>query len=97
MGTLNWAKQACFALLLCATTVIALPAQTFTAPQSGSIAPVVPNETIALSSTSEKIQRRDVVTREDPLPAAVVVDPMGYVLERETRITLVESETHDDN
>jgi hypothetical protein len=30
MGKLNWAKQAGFALLLCATVAIALPAQTFT-------------------------------------------------------------------
>ena len=48
MGKLNWAKQACLALLLYATTAIALPAQSFSAPQSGSITAVVPNETIAL-------------------------------------------------
>jgi uncharacterized repeat protein (TIGR03803 family) len=48
MGKPNWAKQGCFALLLCATTAIALPAQSFTGPQSGPITPVVPNETTAL-------------------------------------------------
>jgi uncharacterized repeat protein (TIGR03803 family) len=48
MGKLNWAKRACFALLVCATTAIALPAQSFTALQSGSITPATPNETIAL-------------------------------------------------
>ena len=48
MGKLNWAKQAGFAILLCATTAIALPAQSSTALQSGSITAVVPNETIAL-------------------------------------------------
>jgi uncharacterized repeat protein (TIGR03803 family) len=48
MGKLDWAKQAGFAILLCATTAIALPAQSSTALQSGSITAVVPNETIAL-------------------------------------------------
>src|SRR5208337_2851232 len=48
MGKHNWGKSAYALFLLCATTAIALPAQSFTALQSGSITPVVPNETIAL-------------------------------------------------
>jgi hypothetical protein len=37
-----------------------------------------------------------VVTCEDSLPTAVVLDPMGYVLERGTLITMVDAETTDD-
>jgi uncharacterized repeat protein (TIGR03803 family) len=48
MGKLNWAMRAYALFLLCVATAIALPAQTFAAPQSGSVTPVVPNETIAL-------------------------------------------------
>jgi hypothetical protein len=42
MGNLNWAKRAYALFLLCATTATAMPPQTFTTPQSGSITAVVP-------------------------------------------------------
>lgn len=44
----------------------------------------------------DETQQRDVLTNEDPLPAAVMIDSMGHALERQTRITLVNTETHDD-
>jgi uncharacterized repeat protein (TIGR03803 family) len=52
MGKLNWGKRACAVVLLCVTSAIVLPAQTFTAPQSGSVTPVVPDETVALPAQS---------------------------------------------
>jgi uncharacterized repeat protein (TIGR03803 family) len=72
MGKLNWAKQAGFALLLCAATAIALPAQTSTAPQRGSITPIVPNETVALpAQTFETLQSFDLT--DGATPYAVLV------------------------
>jgi hypothetical protein len=47
-------------------------------------------------SSCDEAPYRDVPTCEDPLPAAVMIDSMGHAFEGQTRITLVESETHDD-
>jgi uncharacterized repeat protein (TIGR03803 family) len=72
MGKVNWAKQTCFALLLCAATASALPAQTFTTLQSGSIAPAVPNETIALrAQTFRTLHSFDGTDGQNPYPGLV--------------------------